>query len=68
MAIVYKIDKTNTIRVFDDATNPNVPFLLQDVHPEGREWADKAEAIAWAEQFIADREAAPAEVAPELLG
>jgi hypothetical protein len=68
MAIIYKIDKTNTIRIFDDAVNADVPFLLQDVHPEGHEWADKDEATAWVEQFIADREAAPAEVAPEPQG
>ncbi len=50
----YEIDDQHTIRVWDDE-RPNengAPFLLQDVHPEGRAWVDHAEAQAWVEAFV----------------
>ncbi len=52
----YEIDGHNTVRVWDDE-NPNengAPFQLQDVHPDGRPWADRAEAQAWVDAFITD--------------
>ena len=51
----YEIDIHNTVRVWDDE-NPNengAPFFLQDVHPDGRPWVDRAEAQAWVDAFIA---------------
>lgn len=50
----YEIDEHNIVRVWDDE-NPNengAPFLLQDVHPDGRPWFDRAEAQAWIDAFI----------------
>lgn len=52
----YEIDEQNTIRAWDDG-NPNengAPFLLQDVHPDGRAWADQDEARAWVETLFVD--------------
>jgi len=54
MAYRYEIDSQNTVRIWDDA-NPTVtgaPFFLQDVHPDGRAWADREEAQAWVDEFI----------------
>ena len=51
----YEIDGQNVVRVWDDE-NPNekgAPFFLQDVHPDGRPWVDRAEAQAWLDAFIA---------------
>jgi hypothetical protein len=62
----YEIDETNSVRVWDEE-NPNengAPFLLQDVHPDGRAWANRAEAQEWVEAFIAEL-IAPAIVLPE---
>ena len=50
----YEIDEHNAVRVWDDE-NPNengAPFFLQDVQPDGRPWADRAEAQAWVDAFI----------------
>ena len=44
----------NTVEVFD-LENPNAdgsPFLRQDVHPDGRDWNDRAEAQAWIDALI----------------
>ena len=63
----YEIDDANAVRVWDDE-NPNetgAPFQLQDVHPDGRPWVDRAEAQAWVEGFIAHIVAPRAAQAPE---
>lgn len=56
----YKVEilDNNTVEVFD-LENPNengAPFLRQDIHPDGREWIDKAEAQTWTDEFIAELE------------
>jgi len=50
-----EIDNANTIRIWDEVqpTSTGAPFLLQDVHPDGRPWADRAEAESWANSFVA---------------
>ena len=51
----YEIDDQNIVRVWDDE-NPNesgAPFFYQPYHPEGRPWVDRAEAQAWADEFVA---------------
>ena len=63
----YEIDDQNAIRVWDDE-NPNengAPFLFQDVHPNGRPWANREEAQAWADAFIAELLAPAPEESPE---
>ena len=72
----YRYDintENNTIEVWnDDMPNENdAPFLRQPVHPEGRDWADLAEAEKWATDYIdfllnppaPVEEPAPAEIA-----
>jgi len=51
----YEIDDTNAVRVWDDEnpTETGAPFQLQDVHPDGRPWVDRAEAQTWVDAFIA---------------
>ena len=52
----YEIDSINTARIWD-LENPNendAPFFLQDIHPDGRAWNDKAEVQAWVDAFIAE--------------
>jgi hypothetical protein len=60
-----EIDEANVIRVWDEAspTETGAPFLLQDVHPDGHAWADRAEAEAWITGLLASWEA-PAEETP----
>lgn len=63
----YEIDEYNAIRIWDDQ-NPNengAPFLYQPDHPDGRPWADRAEAQAWVVAFIAELLAIPAPAEPE---
>jgi hypothetical protein len=57
-----EIDEKNIIRVWDEAnpTETGAPFLLQDVHPDGRAWDNKAEAEAWITDLLASWET-PAE-------
>ena len=52
----YEIDNANAVRVWDEnnPTETGAPFQLQDVHPDARPWADRAEAQAWVDAFIAD--------------
>lgn len=52
MAITYTIDEKNAVRIFNSETNADLPFIFQDVKPNGADWTDKAEATAWAEAFI----------------
>lgn len=57
----YEINDLNEVRVWDNE-NPNengAPFFLQDIHPDGRPWADRAEAQAWLDAFIAKLTAEP---------
>ena len=56
MRYSYEINEKVEVRIWDDE-NPNengAPFQLQDVHPDGRPWADRAEAQTWVDAFIAD--------------
>ena len=52
----YKVEvlDNNTVEVFnlDNLNENNAPFLRQDVHPDGRAWADKAEAQAWIDNLL----------------
>ena len=44
-----QIDKNGVVEIWDNE-NPNengAPFFRQDMHPDGRPWANKAEAEAW---------------------
>jgi hypothetical protein len=61
----YDIDDDNVLRAYalqekEDGTFEPVMILFQDVHPDGREWYDRAEVEAWAEAnlTLADDEAA----------
>lgn len=51
----YEIDENNTVRIFNNVlpTETGAPFFLQDVHPDGRPWVDRAEAQTWVDAFIA---------------
>lgn len=52
----YEIDQNNAVRVWDDE-NPNeygAPFQFQPDRPDGQPWADRAEAQAWVDAFIAE--------------
>ena len=52
----YEIDEINVVRVWD-AENPNengAPFLLQDIHPDGRPWTSRDEALNWVDAFLAE--------------
>ena len=62
MAYRYEIDSQNTVRIWDDAnpTATGAPFFLQDVHPDGRAWADREEAQAWVDAFIIELTNPPA--------
>ena len=55
----YEIDDSNIIKIYsyDEPTNTKFVGILQDVHPEGRAWNNKEEAIAWAEAFMAEQAA-----------
>ena len=50
----YEIDEANAIRVWDNEiiNELDAPFLFQPVHPDGRDWSDKAEADSWILAFI----------------
>ena len=46
--VVY-INDSGVVKMWDNE-NPNennAPFCLQDVHPDGRPWTDKAESEKW---------------------
>lgn len=45
-----------TIEVRDtESPNENdAPFLRQDVHPDGRPWENKVEALDWVKNFMLD--------------
>ena len=62
MAYRYEIDSQNAVRIWDDAnpTATGAPFFLQDVHPDGRAWADREEAQAWVDAFIIELTTPPA--------
>lgn len=63
MRYIVEIDETNVIRIYDEQ-NPNengAPFLLQPHHGDGTPFKDRADAEAWAADFIVYLEApAPA--------
>ena len=57
----YEIDDHNIVRIWDNE-NPNengAPFFYQPDHPGARPWADRAEAQAWVDAFIAGLLAPP---------
>lgn len=47
----YTIDENNAIWGY--APNQEPACLFQPTHPDGHEWADTAEATAWAEAWVA---------------
>jgi len=52
----YEINEINEVRIWDDE-NPNengAPFFYQPDRPNATPWADRAEAQAWVDAFIAD--------------
>ncbi len=55
------VDDNNIVRIWGkpeyDADPTIAPFILQDIHPDGRAWEDKAEAQTWADEYIATLEA-----------
>jgi hypothetical protein len=56
----YEIDDANAVRVWDDEnpTETGAPFFYQPDRPDATSWADRAEAQAWVEAFIAELVAA----------
>jgi hypothetical protein len=63
----YELDDQNIVRIWDDE-NPNengAPFFYQPDHPDARPWADRAEAQAWVDAFIAYLLAPAPEETPE---
>jgi hypothetical protein len=53
----YQISDDNVIEIwFPSQELTEIPVIRQDLHPEGRQWADKSEAEAWVLQFIANQE------------
>lgn len=65
----YEIDEANAIRVYAD--DADVPFLFQPDYPNGTPWADRADAEAWAQLYIAsltDENALLAPAGPGIAG
>lgn len=63
MALRYEIEEvTNAVRVF--YPDSDVPSLFQPDWPDMTPWADKAEAEAWAQLYIASIEDESAPYAP----
>jgi hypothetical protein len=56
----YEIDNNNVVRAWDNefpnSDVGNAPFLLQDIHPDGRPWLDKQEAEDWIKAQITEKE------------
>ena len=53
----YEISDSNVVEIwFPGQETTESPVIRQDVHPDGRDWADKAEAESWVLQFIANKE------------
>ena len=63
----YEIDDHNVVRVWDDEnpTGTGAPFFYQPDRPDATPWADRAEAQAWVDAFIAELLAPPEPVEPE---
>jgi hypothetical protein len=63
----YEIDDANAVRVWDDEnpTETGAPFFYQPDRPNATPWADRAEAQAWVDAFIADLLAPAPEETPE---
>jgi hypothetical protein len=55
MRFRYEIDEKNAIRMWDDEnpTDTGAPCLYQPDRPDVAPWADRAEAQAWVDAFIA---------------
>lgn len=49
--ITYELDENNAVLGYIDSQTE--PILFQPTHPAGHQWADTAEATAWAEAWIA---------------
>lgn len=63
----YEIDDANAVRIWDDE-NPNengAPFFYQPDRPDRTPWANRAEAKAWVDEFIAFLLRPAPEEAPE---
>lgn len=57
----YSIDAYEGAVKFYSDTNPDIPFLVQDKHPEGRPWAGLEEMADWAEGYAVARQLKVAE-------
>jgi hypothetical protein len=66
MTIRYEIDESNVVTAF--AENSEIPLLRAANWPNGDAWADKAEAIAWVELWIAEYTDESAPLAPTERG
>lgn len=62
----YEIDQDGVVNVFFNEAD--VPTLYQPTWPNGEEWADAAEAAAWAELYIAASVDPAAPFAPNYRG
>jgi hypothetical protein len=57
---ITHVDDDNVVRIWGkpeyEADSTVAPFILQDIHPDGRSWENKDEAQAWADDYIAKLE------------
>ena len=63
----YEIDDANAVRIWDEEspTQTGAPFFYQPDRLDATPWADRAEAQAWVDAFIADLLAPAPEETPE---
>ena len=66
MNIRYEIDENNVVTAFDE--NSEIPILRAANWSNGDAWADKAEATAWVELWIASLVNESAPLAPTERG
>lgn len=52
MTYRYEIDENNAIHMWINTQEE--PFIFQPDYPDGTPWADRADAVAWAEAKIAE--------------
>ena len=48
----YTINDNNEVEFWDSENSSGAPFIHQPVHPNNREWADRDEAKAWADETL----------------